>query len=167
MHQRGFTTLEVLVAAAIAATLCAAGFAFSLGSRPFAARSAVTQFDGALDYARSIAASSGGATVLISPSGLGVFTGRPTAPGALQPAPLAPMALSGVTISEATAGAAPLALFVDAEGRVSIARYAGATPAPMASEPVCPASGVWTITFADMRSTVHRELACTAPDSSP
>lgn len=167
MHQRGFTTLEVLVAAAIAVVLCAAGIGLSQASHPFAMRSAVTQFDAALDYARAIAPGSGGATILISPAGLAVFSGRPTAPDALRAAPLAPMSLPGVAVSEAAAGSEPLALFVGVEGRVTVAQYSGATPAPMASEPACPASGVWTITFADARSTARRVLACSAAESSP
>ena len=168
MDQRGFTLLEVLVCAAIASTLLFAGIEISAAAKPLASRTAAMRFDAALNYARALAASNAnGATVVVSEQQLAVYAGRPTSTDALTSAPMPPVSLNGARVSEAAAGPAPFALFVDGEGRVTAAAFDGATPAPMAPEPPCPPSGSWTVTFADPRASVARTLACTAPRASP
>jgi prepilin-type N-terminal cleavage/methylation domain-containing protein len=166
VRQKGFTVIEMLIVVAIVVTVATIAFGMSPGARPMAMRSAVTQFDAALAYAKAIAATSGnGATLLIVPSGPAGFTmsllsGRPTAPQALQPAGIAPFT-SDASISEATLGSPPFALYVNGAGRVSMAHAAVAsTPAPAAAEPACPASGEWVLAFTDGRGTDTRRLAC-------
>lgn len=168
MGQRGFTLIEVVVAAAIAALLVAAGAGVSAAMHPLGSRSAAAQFDAALDYARALAAQSpNGATLVVSARQVAVYSGRPTSPGALVPAPLAPVSIEGAQAAEASLGAAPFALFVDGEGRVTAAAFQGATPAPMATPPPCPPAGAWSVTFTDPRASAVRQLACNAPQGSP
>jgi hypothetical protein len=66
-------------------------------------------------------------------------------------------------VAEATLGGPPLALFLNSAGHVSMAEAPlHATPAPMASEPACPASGQWVLTFSDARPAARdtRVLPC-------
>lgn len=143
---------------AIVITVATIAFGMSPGARPLAMRSAVTQFDAALAYARAIAATSGnGATLVLTPRDpvgftMSLYSGRPTAPNALQVAGMAPIA-TDAAVTEATLGQPPLALYVNGGGRVSIGRVdASATPAPLAAEPACPAAGEWVLTFTDGRA---------------
>src|SRR5579885_1619356 len=133
MGQRGFTLVEVLVSAAIVSLLVAAGFGLSASVHPLGARSAAAQFDAALDYARALAAQNpNGATLTVSAGRIAVYSGRPTAAGALAPAPLAPLSTAGAQAAEVSLGSGPFALLVDGEGRVTGASFQGQTPAPMA-----------------------------------
>lgn len=161
MGQRGFTLIEVLAAAGIAILVSlavAAGVNHGAGEAGLAGR----QFDASLAYARTLAArSGGGATVLLDASGVRVYSGRPTAPGMLAAAPEPAIPLN-VAISEASLGAAPLALFVDASGAVTMERYAGATPPPLATQPACPSAGAWLLRLAGPRSTQTRSLPCSS-----
>ncbi|HKU68716.1 MAG TPA: hypothetical protein VJP85_13140, partial [Candidatus Baltobacteraceae bacterium] len=103
MRQRGTTLLEVLLTAAIAMLIAAAVFGFARGSRAFAMRSAISQFDAALAYAQALAANSGnGATLVFQPRAISggavlpgfklvVYSGRPTSAGALAQAAIAPV----------------------------------------------------------------------------
>jgi prepilin-type N-terminal cleavage/methylation domain-containing protein len=168
MRQRGFTLLEMLVVVAIVITV-ATIFCFRSGARPIAMRSALTEFDAALAYGKALAATSGnGATLAFAPTDSGfridVYSGRPTAPGALHPAGIAPFVLDG-GVGEATMGAPPFALFLNSAGHASMAAFSGPAPAPMSSEPACPSGGRWVLTFTDsagvsLAAQRSRTLAC-------
>lgn len=161
MRERGVSLVEVLIAAAIVAIMVAAVLNMTAASHPLGARSAISQFDTALAYARSVAATSGnGATIVLTQSTIGVYSGRPTASGAMHPAPIAPLPIDGASISEVALGAAPLALFVNSAGHVTMASFAGATPPPLASEPACPSSLQWVLKISDSRSTATRTFPC-------
>ena len=134
-----------------------------------AVRSSVTQFDAALAYAKAIAATSGnGATMLVAPRlpagfAITLFSGRPTARDALQPAGIAPFS-ADAAVAEATLGPPPFALYVNSAGRVSMAPSATfGTPPPLAAEPRCPSAGEWVLAFTDGRGpkgTDVRRLTC-------
>jgi prepilin-type N-terminal cleavage/methylation domain-containing protein len=169
VHQRGFTLIEVLIVAAIVITVAAMAFGMSNGARPIAMRSSATQFDAALAYGKALAATSGnGATLVIEPResagfAIDVYSGRPTVADALHPSGMATVAADG-NIAESTLGAPPFAVFIDGAGHVSMAQAPlNATPAPMASEPACPASGQWMLTITDARTHAGdtRALPCT------
>ena len=167
MRERGVSLVEVLIAAAIVAIMAAAVLNMTAASHPLGTRSAISQFDTALAYARSVAATSGnGATIVLTQSMITVYSGRPTASAAMQPAPIAPLPIGGATIKEATLGNARLALFINSAGHVTMASFAGATPAPLASEPACPGSLRWVLTIADSQSTVTRTFPCDAISAS-
>jgi prepilin-type N-terminal cleavage/methylation domain-containing protein len=169
VHQRGFTLIEVLIVAAIVITVAAMAFGMSNGARPIAMRSSVTQFDAALAYGKALAGTSGnGATLVVEPRvpegfSIDVYSGRPTTTNTLHPSGMATVAAEG-NIAESTLGAPPLAIFINGAGHVSMAEaLANGTPAPMASEPACPASGQWVLTFSDGRGQTGdtRALPCT------
>jgi hypothetical protein len=142
--------------------IAAIGFGMTTGARPMAMRSSVTQFDAALAYARALAATSGnGATLLLTPRApvgflIAVYSGRPTAADALSPAGIAPLSADG-DVAEATLGKPPFAIYLNSAGHASMARTAaGATPSPT-SEPACPPSGQWMLTFSDARTSTAPE----------
>ena len=155
--------LEVLIAAAVAAIVCAAAFVASASSHPGALRSAVTQFDAALAYGQALASSSSsGATMTITSSQITVYSGRP-ASNRLRQGALAPAGIAGVTVRETTAGAAPIAILLDGSGHAGITPYNGATPGPAVSPPPCPAARQWVLTFSQGRTTIARTLSCSVP----
>lgn len=161
MHQRGSTLIEVTVAASIVALMTLAAIAMSSSSQPAALRTATTQFDAAMTYAQALAEASGaGATITLSGGTMTVYSGRPTGVGALRPSGMAPLSLPGVAIRETSAGSEPLSVFLDSAGHVSVAPYSGATPAPLAAEPACPAPGRWTFVLSDSRAQAQRSFAC-------
>lgn len=171
MRQRGFSLIEVIIVVAIVITVATFVLAASSGARPYAARSAATQFDAALAYGRALAATSGnGATLLFTPGRAGFaisfYSGRPTAAGALRPAAAPPMAAQA-EVHEASVGPPPFALFLNSAGHATLAAVAAGTPAPMSAEPPCPPGGSWTLTFADGRRQEERVLPCFAAISAP
>jgi prepilin-type N-terminal cleavage/methylation domain-containing protein len=161
VRERGFSLIEVLVAAAIVAIVTLAAWSLSTASHPFASESAVFQFDTAMAYARSVASTSGnGATIIVTSGSIAVYSGRPTSENAMRPAPMAPIVVKGVRVSEASLGAPPFALFLNSAGQVTMASFTGATPAPLAAEPPCSVSSRWVLTFTDARSTAARVFPC-------
>jgi type II secretory pathway pseudopilin PulG len=163
--QRGMTLVELVVAVAIAIVAAVALVALNQGGRPYAAQSSVQQFDAALAYAQSLAATSGnGATMVFAPSGDGfvltLYSGRPTSTTALSEAHLAATHIVG-SVVEAKLGGAPFSVFLNGAGHASAASGAVAPGSVIASDPGCPAgeSSV-TLTFSDPRQSVTRSLPC-------
>lgn len=163
--QRGMTLLELVVAVAIAVLAAVAFVALNQGERPYAAQSSVQQFDAALAYADSLAATSGnGATIVFSPSADGfvltVYSGRPTSATALSEAHLAPLHAIG-TVSEAKLGDAPFSIFLNGAGHASASSTAAAPGSIIASDPGCPAGETSvTLTFTDPRESITRTIPC-------
>lgn len=167
MRERGTTLLEVVIVLAIAVLLAAAGLALAKGSRPFAMRSAVSQFDGTLAYARALAADSGnGATLVFRPGSAGsgfmliVYAGRPTSLSAMHQAPLAPVLATG-DVSEAKLGRVPFTIFLDSAGHAGAMNGAVSPGTAIASDPGCPSGeSAVVLTFSDARSSGVRTIAC-------
>ncbi len=179
MRSPAFTLIEVLVCVAAVSLLTAAAVGFGAASRPLAASSAADSFDAALDYARTVAASSGnGATIVFLPrkDGRGarlrgftmrVYSGRPNAPNALQPAALAPL-VSQADVGEAALGGAPLSIFINGAGSAVGQSGAVDSSSVQATEPACPdAGGRMILTFADPRTSLTRSLACPQTVAGP
>jgi prepilin-type N-terminal cleavage/methylation domain-containing protein len=169
VRERGFTLIELLVVAAIVITVAAFALSLSNGLHPMAMRSALSQFDAALAYGKAIASTSGnGATLLVTARQSGfeisIYSGRPTAAGALKPAGIAPLLADG-TMHEISVGPPPFAIFLDGAGHAALAPFSGATPAPMPAQPSCPASRDWTLEFTSGNQAVStlRSLPCAPP----
>ena len=178
--ERGFTLVEMVVAVAILTILVAAGGVWMLATHPGALRAAADDFDADLASARAVAASSGnGATIVFAPrtdpSGnpspgfqLRVYSGRPTAAGAVQPTSSMPI-VSDAVVSEKTFGSPPFAIFLSSAGYPTgvasyptIANDGSATFAPIAQQPPCPAGGI-VLTFSNAQGAKDtRTLACGA-----
>jgi prepilin-type N-terminal cleavage/methylation domain-containing protein len=178
--ERGFTLVELIVAVGITVVLLAAGGVWLLGMHPGALRNAADEFDAELAAARAIAASSGnGATIGVVPrvDGQGttmpgfvlrVYSGRPTAPNAVQPTNVAALS-SPTTVREATFGSPSFALFFDSAGEVTGARsypaidaHGGVSFPVIAQQPPCPANGI-RLTFTSAQgATATRTLPCAA-----
>lgn len=170
--ERGFTLLETLVAVAIAASLVLVLMMMPAAEHPYAAVAAAREFDAALAYARSIAATSGdGATLVFAPAPgasaqgfvLTVYSGRPdgNTPAASGLAP----SLASASVIEASLGAPPFALFVDSSGALSgqggYPSFNAGQPTfrTIAGEPACP-SGGYRLTFSDPVHAEARVLPC-------
>lgn len=172
MRQRGFSLIEVTIAAAIVITIAAVVLGVSSNARPYALRSAATQFDAALAYGRAIAASSGnGATLVFAPREAGgfsiaIYAGRPTAQGALHPSGIPPM-VSDARVDVEGIGGPPFALFLSGAGNATLAASVLPTPAPGGSEPACPSSGTWKLTLAGGPAKSEVWLPCFAAVSGP
>jgi hypothetical protein len=174
MRQRGTTLLEVVLAAAIGLLIAAVFVNLAEGSHAAGMRSALSQFDAALAYAKALAATSGnGATLVferrIAAGGtalhgfkLTVYSGRPTGAGALQNSAL-PAIESGADVSEASLGGVPFTIFLNGAGHASAIRGATSTTGVLTSDPGCPAgeSSV-VLSFSDARGPVVRSLPCNA-----
>jgi type II secretory pathway pseudopilin PulG len=174
MRQRGTTLLEVVLAAAIALTIAAAFFSLARGSRALGMRSALSQFDAALAYARALAAASGNGATLVfqrrtSADGtalpgfkLIVYSGRPAYAGALRSSSLPPIE-SGADVAETRLGSVPFTIFLNGAGHASAMSGAVSTGAEPASDPGCPAgeSSV-VLTFSDAHGSQLRSLPCDA-----
>ncbi|HTX57496.1 MAG TPA: prepilin-type N-terminal cleavage/methylation domain-containing protein [Candidatus Acidoferrales bacterium] len=187
-HEAGFTLLELVVTVGITAILLAAGGYWMLSTRPGALAGALDDFDANLAAAKAIAASSGnGATIVFAPQANGapgftmrVYAGRPTAANAVTVTNT--MAeVSNAAVSEATLGNPPFALFVNSAGYINSgqANYpsiASGTPAftVIATQPPCPSSGGFTLTFTSPTGTGTRTIHCnvviagaSSPDPTP
>ncbi len=172
--ERGFTLVEMVIAVAIAAILLVAGGVWMLSMRPGALRGATNDFDSALAVARQLAATSGnGATLafLPRPDGaqgflLRVYSGRPNAANAVT-ATNTMIASTNATVSEATYGSPPFAIFLSSAGYPSgKASYpsvdgSGNVSFPVvAKQPPCPANGI-VLTFTSPQGvTQTRSLQC-------
>ncbi|MFN2448343.1 MAG: prepilin-type N-terminal cleavage/methylation domain-containing protein [Candidatus Baltobacteraceae bacterium] len=171
MRERGFTLLETMIAAAVAAALLLAAIPLALGSRPAAAVTSALAFDAITQRAASLAASSGnGATLVIASSTNGyrmqLYAGRPTQADAM----IAdmPALVSGADIREAVLGGPPLTLFFDSGAHASGMRGAVDGTAALETDPGCPAGEtVLHFSFTDGRSPQTRSLACVQTVSSP
>ena len=178
--QRGYTLIEVVIAVAILAILVAAGASFAFGSKPFAMRSAVTQFKAQVQAAEALAAISGnGATIIVQtrPGAAGsavlpgfksiVYAGRPSTGATLVSSNIAPL-VSEAAISESAIGAAPFAIFISSSGHVSVqpaypavANFDSNHPGALASEPqTCPASDQYVLQFSASGTTDQIVLPC-------
>ncbi|MDQ2865580.1 MAG: prepilin-type N-terminal cleavage/methylation domain-containing protein [Candidatus Eremiobacteraeota bacterium] len=190
-NQRGFTLVETLVAVACIALLLAAGGALLGGMHAGALRGAADDFDADLAAARGIAASSGnGATIAVIPRTdarggtlpgfvLRVYSGRPTAAGAVTPANV--MAVeSDASIAEHTFGKPPFALFLSSAGHpTGLAAYptvegTNVAFSPVASQPPCPSPAIAVTFTSPQGATETRTLQCNAavagvsvPNASP
>ena len=163
----------------IVAVLLAAGGEWLLAMHPGALTHATGDYDAALASARGIATTSGnGATLVFSPRSDGVpgfalrvYSGRPATAGAVQVTTAMPVE-SDATVSEATLGKPPYAIFIGASGHASgkasypsIDARGNATFAVVATEPACPAAG-FIFTFTGPQGAIaKRTLPCT-PDAS-
>ena len=172
-RERGFTLIELVVAVGIGIVLLMAGGVWLLGMRPAALRNAADDFDANLAAARAIAGTSGnGATIAFLPrtgtSGfvMRVYSGRPTASGVVRRTSVMDLT-SGATVSEATAGAPPFAIFLSSAGFASATgRYPNvaadgsvAFPA-IARQPACPVGGI-VLTFTSAQgASERRTLPC-------
>jgi prepilin-type N-terminal cleavage/methylation domain-containing protein len=175
MRQRGMTLLEVVIVCAIVVLFAAAALGLANGARAFGMRSATNQFDAALAYAQSLAATSGnGATIAfdknIAAGGsvlpgfeLIVYSGRPSAAGALANSSLAPMR-SAATISEAKLGGVPFTIFLNSAAHASGMSGTVTTATVLASDPGCPpGESSVVLTFSDARSSDTRTIPCNLP----
>ena len=178
-HQRGFTLVEIVIAVACFAIVLAGGSALLSGLHPGALRNAVDDFDASLATARAVAASSGnGATIAVLPrtdshgsvqSGftLRVYSGRPTAAGAVQPANALQID-SSAAISERTFGKPPFAIFLTSAGHPSgLASYpaisgSAATFGVVAAQPPCPPPAIVLTFTSPQGATDTRTLECNA-----
>jgi hypothetical protein len=138
-------------------------------------RSAAAEFDAAIAYGRTIAATSGnGATLVfnrrldangsVTPGFvLTLYAGRPTTAGALQLARIAPVLSSG-EVAEAKLGAVPFTLFLDSAGHVSGMSGAFVPGTVLATDPGCPSgASSLVLTFSDPHATDTRTLPCNVP----
>lgn len=164
----------MIIAVAIAAILLVAGGVWMLSLRPGALRGAVNDFDGALAAARQLAATSGnGATLAFVPRSDGahgfvlrVYSGRPNAANAVT-ATNTMAVLSNATVSEATYGSPPFAIFLSSAGyptgKASYPTVDGsgnATFPIVAKQPACPLGGI-VLTFTSPQGISQiRSLRC-------
>jgi prepilin-type N-terminal cleavage/methylation domain-containing protein len=172
VRQRGTTLVELVIVVAIIAMIAAALWTLPQGARRNAMTSAASQFDAALAYAQALAASSGnGATMVfeerVSALGspipgfvLSVYSGRPTAAGALKAAPMPPMQSVG-EVREAKLGNVPFTIFLNSAGHASGMIGKVNTAGVLASDPGCPAGeSSIVLTFSDPRTSGTRSIAC-------
>jgi hypothetical protein len=146
-------------------------------------RSSVDQFDGALAYARALAANSGnGATMVFERRTasdwsdapgfiLTIYSGRPTSAAALARTALPPIVSIG-DVDEAKLGGVPFTLFLNSAGHASAMRGAVLPGTILAGDPGCPSgeSGI-VLTFSDGRASDTRTIPCNsavggAPDGA-
>lgn len=140
-------------------------------------RSAASQFDAALAYARAVAATSGNGATLVfdrrtAADGtalpgfkLTVYSGRPTSSGALRSSSLPPVE-SVADVSEARLGGVPFSIFLNGAGHASGMRGIAPVEGAAASDPGCPSGeSAISLTFSDARASGVRTLACNAPMS--
>lgn len=169
MGQRGTSLIELVIATAIMAVVAVAAVALCQGVRAFGKRSAAVQFDAVLAYAQALASTSGnGATLVFEkrPEDTGfvltVYSGRPTAPGAMHRTPSAPMTSNG-EVREAALGGVPFTIFLNSAGHASGMTGTVTTGTVLAGDPGCPSgeSSV-VLTFSDPRAAETRSIACTA-----
>ncbi|GAC1391128.1 MAG: hypothetical protein NVSMB31_08380 [Vulcanimicrobiaceae bacterium] len=172
MHQRGFTVIEMAVAVAIVAVLLIAGVAFALAMRPMAMRSAATEFEAQFEAARSLAAASNGATIVVQPNTDAkkpgfksvVYAGRPM-PGAILTVSGIPPVSSEADIREQSSGGPAFAIFISGAGHVSMQpQYPATLDTPdipaIGQEPACPAVGLYTLEFSAAGATETMKLPC-------
>ncbi len=172
--ERGFTLVEMVIAVAIAAILLVAGGAWMMSMRPGALRGAVNDFDSALAVARQLAATSGnGATLAFLPRTDGaqgfmlrVYSGRPNVANAVT-ATNTMIVSSNATVSDATYGSPPFAIFLSSAGYPTgkasypaIDRSGNITFPVVATQPPCPSGGIALTFTSPQGATQTRSLQC-------
>jgi prepilin-type N-terminal cleavage/methylation domain-containing protein len=171
--QRGFTLLETIVAVGIVAMLAGVVF-WSFAIRPAAASQAADDFDASFAAARAIAqAQPNGATLAFLPRSGGrdgfllrVYAGRPNGQGDVTADNVMPIDASA-SVTEASLGKPPFALFLGASDHVSgRARYPRIDGAHVSfetipDEPPCPQNGFTLRFFSPGRSALTRHITCT------
>ncbi|MDP9018936.1 MAG: prepilin-type N-terminal cleavage/methylation domain-containing protein [Candidatus Eremiobacteraeota bacterium] len=172
MYQRGFTMVEMAVTVAILAVLLLGGASFALGMRPMAMRSAAAQFEAQFHAARSLAAASGGATIVVQlkadpgkPGFTSIVYARRPMPGATLTVSGIPPVTSDSDIRERALGAPAFAIFISSAGHVSIEpQYPAIFDTPnlpaLGREPACPAAGFYTLEFSSGGATENMPLPC-------
>lgn len=145
MKQQGFTLIETLLVTAIVVIVSAAAWGLTASDRSFAVGSAVTLFDAELAHAQALAADGSPIALNFAPavSRAGVMLTL-----SAQPADVPPVTLSA-DLSEATLGAPPFSIAVDAYGHA-------VAPLP------CPAAGGFALRFVAGAVSATRFLPCPA-----
>ncbi|MHB8462372.1 MAG: pilus assembly FimT family protein, partial [Vulcanimicrobiaceae bacterium] len=191
-RQRGFSLLETLVTVAILAILLA-GTLVLRSIRPFSLGAATAGYDAAVAAAVPLAeAGSNGATLVFLPRLAGtrrlpgfllrVYSGRPSASGAVQPTTMqtvvAEADISATGLQGSSSAQPPFAIFLNARAHASgLAGYPSATsssansaPVPqfpaLAHEPSCPPGGI-TLTFTSPTGRATRHLPCSVSLAGP
>ena len=164
----------MVIAVGIAAILLVAGGVWMLSLRPGALRGAVNDFDSALAVARQLAATSGnGATLAFVPRTDGaqgfvlrVYSGRPNSANAVTATNTMAVS-SNATVSEATYGSPPFAIFLSSAGYPtgkasypSIDASGNATFPLVAKQPPCPNGGIVLTFKSPQGATQTRSLKC-------
>ncbi|MEO9170002.1 MAG: prepilin-type N-terminal cleavage/methylation domain-containing protein, partial [Candidatus Baltobacteraceae bacterium] len=191
-NQRGFTLVEIVVAVACTAILLVGGGSLLASMHPGALRNALDDFDANIAVARAVAAGSGnGATLTVLPRidangnalpgfALRVYSGRPNAAGAVQPANVMPIE-SSASIEAAQIGKPPFSIFLSSAGHPSaVASYPAvdshgvASFRVLSSQPPCPAPAIVLTFTSPQGATETRTLQCAAsatglsvPNASP
>jgi prepilin-type N-terminal cleavage/methylation domain-containing protein len=174
MGQRGMTLVELVVVVAITVVVATALVSLTQGGRAFGKQSAVQQFDAAVAYAQSLAATSGnGATMVFAQNTsadgtvlpgfrLTIYSGRPTSATAVSASSLAPITTIG-DASEAVLGSPPFSIFLNSAGHASAAKGTVAPGSVITTEPGCPTGEQnVTLTFSDPQGDVARSIPCNA-----
>ena len=162
--ERGFSLIEVLLAAGIIALVALGGAGLTLGSRSPAISTAANGFDALLDAARATArAYDHGITLAFVPDAFGdgfraqLYENRPGTAALVVSSMPALEARVAVRETE-TLGAPPFALTIHANGNV--AGIAGTVLGQAGPETPCPAGGAYHLVFSYAATTVDRYLSC-------
>jgi prepilin-type N-terminal cleavage/methylation domain-containing protein len=175
-NEHGFTLVEILLVAALAALAAGLGCA-ALAQRPAQARSAAVAFGGLVAQARALAAVTGDATTGETGATIGVtrdgdtyvatlYSHRPMRDAAAPPAVaanVAPLRLTAEPELVAAGGRRepPFAIFISAAGHASaLGPYTVGIDAPPAAEPVCPLASGIVIAFIDGVHDQAHALSC-------
>jgi type II secretory pathway pseudopilin PulG len=173
MNERGSSLIELLVVSAIVTALALAAIVGVAGTRPFALRSATSEFDALFARARALAATSGnGATIVFLPqpgghggTTIALLAGRPNAPEVVRVA--ASYAIAADARGESL-GDPPFTMFVSSGGYVTGMGGYPALPfnpdglAKIAKEPPCPGGAlrVTSVIFSVASSSIVRQFPC-------
>src|SRR5271165_3489533 len=140
-RERGFTDLEVTLAAALLALTLLAFGAVSLERRPGSLAAASVALPSLVERARALAETTGdGATLAFTPiaSGLAVtlYPHRPTSSSAFSPGGVEQLERYRVFVASSVSAAAPFALFLSSSGGASYAAWSPASGV-LDAEPQC------------------------------
>jgi hypothetical protein len=163
---RGFSLIEMTIAAGIVAAVAIGGLGFTLGPRSLQVSSAALQFDTLLAAARrSASVSRYGETLAVAPDAFGdgfvarVYENRPGTVALV--ATTMPELAARVAIAETqTLGTPAFALTLHANG--SIGGVAGDPFGAAASELPCPASGTFHLVFSYALAQAVRDVPCSS-----
>lgn len=148
--ESGFTLIETALAAGLAALALAAAGAFYLAGPSGAAAAAERDLGAALDEARAVARSAGGATLAVARLPGGGFRARVYrgTPGGPEPAPVnGPDEQSPAAAEETAAPLGPPGFAFAFAPNGSVTGYAGYQPGAVAPAPTaCPPAGAFVVT---------------------